>query len=233
VARSTNWETRLFNTVAEAVEFTAIQRGIERWEPAGASVAMAPPKPVPVAAAPGRAGDPVRIVEDPPWEDRFTLYVPFYDVAAAAGPFGPEQRAVDPHDHHTWIRVEEHRLTPDMFAIRVRGRSMEPMIPDGAYCLFRGGDALAGSREGRVVLVVLREGGDPETGGRLTVKRYHSEKTFDDIGVFRHTRIELRPVNPEFDPIVIEGAEEDSLRVVGGFVATLGSWRDPGASGQK
>ncbi len=221
VARSSNWETPLFNAVAEAVEFTAIQRGIERWEPAGTPVAVVPAKPVPVAATPDHAGDLVRIVEDPPLEDRFKIYVPFYDVAAAAGPFGPEQRAVDPHDHHAWIRVDGRRLTSDLFAMRVRGRSMEPMIPDGADCLFRGGDALAGSREGRVVLVVLRDGGDPETGGRLTVKRYHSEKAFDDAGAFRHTRIELRPLNPEFQPIVIEGADEDSLRVVGEFVAVL------------
>jgi len=182
---------------------------------------VVPAKPVPVAATPDHAGDLVRIVEDPPLEDRFKIYVPFYDVAAAAGPFGPEQRAVDPHDHHAWIRVDGRRLTSDLFAMRVRGRSMEPMIPDGADCLFRGGDALAGSREGRVVLVVLRDGGDPETGGRLTVKRYHSEKAFDDAGAFRHTRIELRPLNPEFQPIVIEGADEDSLRVVGEFVAVL------------
>jgi len=29
---SVNWEAPLFNAVAEAVEFTALQRGVERWE---------------------------------------------------------------------------------------------------------------------------------------------------------------------------------------------------------
>jgi hypothetical protein len=33
LARSENWEKCLFHTVAEAIEFTALQRGIERWQP--------------------------------------------------------------------------------------------------------------------------------------------------------------------------------------------------------
>jgi hypothetical protein len=28
-----NWENRLFSHFVEAIEYTAIQRGIERWEP--------------------------------------------------------------------------------------------------------------------------------------------------------------------------------------------------------
>ena len=28
-----NWQNLMFQSVAEAVEFTAIQRGCERWEP--------------------------------------------------------------------------------------------------------------------------------------------------------------------------------------------------------
>lgn len=51
-------------------------------------------------------------------------------------------------------------------------------IPDGAICLLLGGEALAGTRQGRILLVALRDSVDPETGGRLTVKRYHSEKVF-------------------------------------------------------
>jgi len=53
------------------------------------------------------------------------------------------------------------------------------------------------------------------------VKRYHSVKAFDDAREFRHLRIELHPLNPDFSPIVIEDAEEGSLRVVGEFVTTI------------
>jgi SOS-response transcriptional repressor LexA len=224
VAQGENWENRLFSTVAEAVEFTAIQRGVERWQPAAfvwppLSVSQTPAQVAacrPIQTEPEPAAVDL-IVYDPPPEERFVNFIPFYDVAAAAGAFGSDQSAVDPAEHHSWIRVNDLRLTQDMFAIRVVGRSMEPKIPDGSYCIFRAGGALAGSRYGRDVLVVLRDSVDPETGGRLTVKRYFSEKVDDESGAFRHTRIVLKPLNPEFDPIVIENAEEGLLRVVGEF----------------
>jgi SOS-response transcriptional repressor LexA len=155
-------------------------------------------------------------------EARFVLWVPFYELAAAAGAFGPDQTAPDPGAASAWARVEGMRASKHMFALRVVGRSMEPRISDGAICLFRGGDALAGTRQGRIVLVALRDSVDPETAGRLTVKQYWSEKRFDEDGNLQHVRIELRPLNPDFAPIVITQAEEDSLRVLGEWVGVLG-----------
>ncbi|MCZ7640412.1 MAG: hypothetical protein M5U12_32775 [Verrucomicrobia bacterium] len=216
-----NWEKRLFQRVAEAIEFTAIQRGVERWEPGErrsraqrqASAARPASKGRPeTRAEPG----PDLFVLDPPPADRFLTCVPFYELEAAAGAFGPEQPAVDPGSHHTWIRVTGQSIAADMFSIRVKGQSMEPMIPDGACCLFRGGEALAGARQGRIVLVALREGADPETGGRLTVKRYSSDKVFDEEGGFRHVRIRLEPLNPEFQPVVLEAGEEGGVEGGGG-----------------
>lgn len=81
--------------------------------------------------------------------------------------------------------------------------------------------ALAGTRQGRIVLVALRDSADPETGGRLTVKRYRSEKAVDADGGFTHLRITLEPLNPDYQPIVIESAEDGSLSVVGEFLAVL------------
>jgi hypothetical protein len=52
---------------------------------------------------------------------------------------------------------------------------MEPLIPDGSWCLFR--PCPAGSREGRIVLVQFASLGAGENGGRFTVKKYHSDKT--------------------------------------------------------
>jgi SAM-dependent methyltransferase/SOS-response transcriptional repressor LexA len=229
LARSGNWEKRLFNTVAEAIEFTALQRGVERWQPASfaripsiadeTTAELASPHP----ATEDEPTPPDLIVLDPPHHERFVTCVPFYNVAAAAGAFGPDQPSVAPADHHTWIRVDGLKLDRDMFTIRVTGRSMEPKIPDGSICIFRGGEALAGTRQGRIVLVALRDSVDPETGGRLTVKRYHSEKTFDPDGQFTHTRITLHPLNPDFPPIVIEHAEDSHMRVVGELVAVTGT----------
>jgi SOS-response transcriptional repressor LexA len=96
---------------------------------------------------------------------------------------------------------------------------MEPGIADGSYCLFAA--PVVGTRQGRIVLAQLRDGVDPETGHRYTVKRYESEKApVDDT--WRHVRIVLRPTNPEFAPIVLDDAEEGSLRVVAELVEVLG-----------
>ena len=225
--RGENWENRLFHTVAEAIEFTAHQRGIERWQPTSFAWLPAVVDQPPLDAKPSQstvddeATDSPLIIFDPPPKDRFMNCVPFYDVAAAAGAFGPDQPSVDPTDHHTWVRVENLKLNPDMFAIRVVGHSMEPKIPDGSICVFRGGEALAGTRQGRIVLVALRDSVDPETGGKLTVKGYHSEKILDADGQFTHTRIILKPLNPDFDPLVIKQADDDHLRVLGEFVGRV------------
>lgn len=69
--------------------------------------------------------------------------------------------------------------------------------------------------------MALRSSFDPETAGRLTVKQYWSEKQIDGDGNLQHARIELRPLNPEFAPIVITQAEEDSLRILGEWAGVL------------
>jgi SOS-response transcriptional repressor LexA len=225
VLRSGDWELRLFGALAESVEHTAIQRGVERWEPRGFRTMVSGwaaedrSAPEPQSTSPNASG-PV-LLGDPPVDERFILWVPFYELAVAAGAFGPEQTAPDPRAASAWARVEGIRAAKDMFALRVVGHSMEPKIPDGSLCLFRGGEALAGTRQGRIVLVALRDSVDPETAGRLTVKQYWSEKRFDEEGNLQHVRIELRPLNPDFAPIVITQAEEESLQVMGEWIGLI------------
>jgi SOS-response transcriptional repressor LexA len=108
-----------------------------------------------------------------------------------------------------------------MFVARVEGFSMEPLIPNGAYCLFD--DSVAGSRQGRNVLVELADRKDPETGQRFTVKRYESEKATSEDGAWRHTRILLKPLNPAYEPIELTTEDEGSVRVVAVFVEVVGS----------
>lgn len=57
----------------------------------------------------------------------------------------------------------------------------------GSFCLFL--SPVTGSRNGKVVLVELRDDVDPETGERYTVKRYRSEKVTWADDVWRHVRI--------------------------------------------
>jgi phage repressor protein C with HTH and peptisase S24 domain len=105
-----------------------------------------------------------------------------------------------------------------MFVAQVTGRSMEPMIPDGSYCLFA--SPVEGSRQGRIVLVQLRDSVDPETGERFTVKRYESEKAANDDS-WRHARIILKPLNPEFEAIELVDMSEDQVSVIAEWVEVL------------
>ncbi len=153
--------------------------------------------------------DLLRFVE-PTSENRYRSCVPLLkDLEAAAGDFGEAHGLLSDGSGAAtrWINVDSgRRLTTDMFAARVVGRSMAPRIPDGAICLFRKG--VAGSRNGRIVLARLRDAADPETGERFTVKRYRSEKRSATNGPWRHVRITLEPLNPEFAPIEL-AAEDD------------------------
>ena len=92
-------------------------------------------------------------------------------------------------------------------------------LPDGSYYLFRA--PVTGTRQGKIVLVQLRHAIDPDSGERYTVKRYLSDKvTHGDS--WRHARITLKPVNPDFQPIVLTDAEEGELQVVAELVEVLG-----------
>ena len=92
------------------------------------------------------------------------------------------------------------------------------MIPDGAYCLFVA--PVGGTRQGKTVLVQMRDGTDPENGERYTVKRYESEKTGDG-DAWRHTRITLKSINPDFAPIVLTVSDDRELAVVAEVVEVL------------
>jgi len=160
----------------------------------------------------------LRIVEPRP-EERYVSCVPLVPLEAAAGAFGDPQHVED--DGFEWVAVDSrHRLRPGMFVALVVGKSMEPAIPHGSYCLFAApGD---GTRQGKTVLVQLRDGADPETGQRYTVKRYESEKTHAGDS-WRHATITLKPINPDFEPIVLTGADKQDLRVVAELIEVLGT----------
>ncbi|OIP35551.1 MAG: hypothetical protein AUK27_04180 [Deltaproteobacteria bacterium CG2_30_66_27] len=157
-----------------------------------------------------------RIVHPRP-EERYVTSAPLVLLKAAAGAFSDPQHVED--DGWEWVTIEtRHRLRPGMFVAQVVGKSMEPAIPNGSWCLFA--SPVTGTRQGKAVLVQLRDSADPETGERYTVKRYESEKAEDGDG-WRHTKITLRPINPDFQPITLTGEEEDRLQVIAEFIEVL------------
>ena len=145
---------------------------------------------------------------------QFHTHLPVYSCRAAAGRWG-EQMAVEAEG---WRETPPGlRLTEDMFVAQVVGRSMEPEIPDGAWCVFRAG--VTGSRQGRKVLVENFSESD-QGGDRYTVKRYRSRKQqVSEDGEWRHDRILLEPLNPEFEAWELE--ENSQCRVLAEFMRVL------------
>jgi len=134
----------------------------------------------------------------------YVTHAPLYSLRAAAGKLGAEMEA----EVEDWVRLPEGmRAGRDLFVAHVDGRSMEPRIPDGSLNLFRFHPV--GSRQGKILLI-QRFGVLDETA-RYTVKRYTSRKTysiqdpaFGDDAQWRHERIRLEPVNPEFEAWDVE-----------------------------
>jgi phage repressor protein C with HTH and peptisase S24 domain len=105
-----------------------------------------------------------------------------------------------------------------MFAARVVGRSMEPLIPDGSLCLFHAG--VAGSRQGKRLLV--EKIGATDSSAQYTVKTYTSKKLPAGEDQWRHISIRLQPINPEFDAMEFGPDDEHKqFRVLAEFVQVI------------
>lgn len=151
------------------------------------------------------------------WRDKFKTLLPLYTLKAAAGYFGNGEE-VEPEG---WVEARDAGpLDEQMFVARAVGKSMEPTICDGALAVFRANPT--GTRKGKIVLAQYRGSADPETGGAFTVKKYSSEKRPDDEGGWRHTKIVLSPLNPDYQPIVIPEKHAGDFAIVAEFVAVIG-----------
>ncbi|MBV9303302.1 MAG: S24 family peptidase [Acidobacteriaceae bacterium] len=142
----------------------------------------------------------------------FRTHLPRYSLAVAAGPF-----LTNPEDirAHEWIETPpDLKLDENMFVAQIRGKSMEPRIPDGSLCVFRRN--VVGSRNGRLVLVRNSELADDN---QYTVKRYKSEKTVTEEG-FAQTRIRLESLNPAYPSWDLD-EEEGKYQIIAEFVRVL------------
>lgn len=174
---------------------------------------------LPNASAAPRPRREVQIEADVPVGIRFREALPVHDLAVAAGTFGSSQvpEAIG------WVRVQaERELDRRMFVARVRGKSMEPAIPDGAWAIFRlfAGGVMPSptALDGRRVVVELRGEEDPELGGAYTLKRWRVTKFAPEGGVVELT---LMPDNPDFKPIRLR-QEDGEVRAIAEFVEVVG-----------
>lgn len=145
----------------------------------------------------------------------FVTHLPVYSLRAAATRFGEDTEV----EVMGWQRVPAGlRPARNLFIAQVVGRSMQPLIPDGSWCVFR--ELGAGSRQGRRVL--LQQLGSTDSSAEFTIKRYTSVKRHTSEDEWHHERIRLEPLNPEFEAFDLEPDEFNrNYRVIAEFVQVL------------
>lgn len=150
-----------------------------------------------------------------PWENT----IPLLNLKVAAGAFSDAQ-ALE-MDAVEWVALPDHiRIAPGYFVAQVHGESMNRRVPNGAWVVFS--TDVRGSRQGRMVLAHRQELGDPEEGGRYTLKIYDARKTETDEGT-HYERIHLRPdsTDPRFQAIEINLDDEERPTIVAWVVTVL------------
>lgn len=167
------------------------------------------------------------LVDNPTADQKYSELLPFYPLQVAAGGFKDSEIPIEPE---SWFVVEglttRRSLSSSMFVAQVSGKSMEPTIPDGSYCLFT--FEIGGSRNGRIVLAQKSDLADQDTGAGYTVKTYRSVKVVGEDADWQHESISLLPVNPEYEEIVIPAEDAENFSVVAFFVEVLASKGDVG-----
>lgn len=147
---------------------------------------------------------------------KFIDFLPVYSIKAACGYFGEGEEVSE----LGWIRAEGvGRLNRNMYVVQASGHSMEPRIKDGDFCVFNRN--VAGSRQGKIVLVQHTNFYDPDYAGAYSIKEYSSEKAYDEFGSWQHEKIELKPLNHDYSPIILTPEDADDFRVIGEFVGIL------------
>lgn len=139
--------------------------------------------------------------------------VPLVDISAAAGNFSDLQI----HSDFDWIELPFNIAAKQgYFVCKVVGESMNKVIPNGSYCLFRQYEG--GSRNGKIVLVESSHIHDADFGSGYTVKEYHSVKNIGE-DEWHHESIVLKPLSetPEYEEIKLSSDELTSFKVVGIF----------------
>jgi len=149
-------------------------------------------------------------------DQKFTTHLPVYSLQAAAGGFRDNSEI----ECIGWKKVDTKlTLGKNYFIAQVVGKSMEPTIKDGSYCVFKLDKG--GSRNGLIVLVESGQISDPEHHQGYTVKRYYSEKEFFDDGTWQHKKITLLPDNKLFKDIVLESISVEDFKVIAEFICCV------------
>ena len=147
----------------------------------------------------------------------FINCVPIYDISVAAGNFSELKQPSD----YEWVELPKpYEAREDYFVCKVVGESMNKIIPNESWCLFK--KDTEGSREGKIVLVEHYNIQDSDFGSGFTVKSYHSEKEINQDS-WSHKAIILKPLSNDsnYEEIILGKDEISTLKVLGIFVGVL------------
>ncbi len=147
----------------------------------------------------------------------FKNCIPLYDIRPAAGKFSELQI----NEKTEWIEFSKPFIySKDYFICQVVGESMNKIIPNNSWCLFKKDPG--GTRNGKIVLVHHGNIQDADFGRGYTVKKYESIKNETDEDS-RNNAIILKPqsYNSNFKNIILSEDELIDLKVVGVFVKVI------------
>lgn len=136
-------------------------------------------------------------------EDLGSFALPVVDLQASASRFAGAAAV----QVRAWVVLADGGLPAGegRFIAQVQGRSMEPRVPSGALCLFRG--PVTGNPEGKLVLVQLRQASDPETGGAYALKRIGALSLRSGGGF----RVRLESLNPDVPAFTVDVEQPSDL----------------------
>lgn len=160
------------------------------------------------------------MISEPDENEKYETALPYYPLSIAAGNF---MESTVPNEPEAWFNVEgltgRRNFSKSMFVAKVQGKSMEPVIPDSAYCLFS--FDTGGTRNGKIVLASKADFIDDDTGASFTIKKYRSIKRTDQETGWRHDSIFLEPANLNYKTIEIPPEEADQFRIIAFFIEVL------------
>ncbi|MBU2515890.1 DEAD/DEAH box helicase family protein [bacterium] len=159
-------------------------------------------------------------VDHPAEEDKYKNVLPLFPLRIAAGYFDQSAITLEPD---TWIDMQglsaRRVFDESMFVAKIQGRSMEPDIKDGSYCLFTRN--VGGTRNGRIVLAQKSDIVDQDTGASYTIKKYLSTKIADVETGWKHETIILKPANPDYEDIAIPSDNAGDFAIIAFFMEVL------------
>ena len=155
---------------------------------------------------------------DPAPEDRYVTSLPSVPLKAAAGGFSDPQHIED--DDFEWVAVDtSHRLRKSMFVAQAIGSPWTPRfatVRGASSELLSRARARARSYSSSFPTPRTRR---PDSATPSSATRAQQAMQGDS---WRHEKITLEPFNPDFEPIVVTGVDEDVLQVIAELVEVLG-----------